>query len=72
MTEAEMIHWINTSTYEYLLAKWRFSKVGDPFFCGHVGDHFAATLKRIRLQIGPEEHERISELVGWRRNRKHT
>ena len=25
--------------------RWRFSKVGDPFFQGEVGDYFSAKLK---------------------------
>lgn len=65
MTDEEMLDIIDNMDYFSLLRRWRFSKVGDPFFQGDVGKYYAKRLNRIREVIGEEEAARISKLIGW-------
>jgi hypothetical protein len=64
MTKEQMKEWIDNASYEELLAKWRFSPVGDPFFQGEVGDYFTKKIITKRA-TNPEEHTRVSKKLGW-------
>jgi len=59
-----MKDWIDNSTYEELLRKWRFSNSGDPYLEGEVGVYFAAVMKQKRDE-NPEEAVRASKNIGW-------
>ena len=52
MTHEEMVQWIDSQDYEELLRRWRFARVGDPFFQDRTGEHYsqAMTKKRIALK----------------------
>jgi hypothetical protein len=65
MTEEQMITWIDHAAYEQLLYKWRFARVGDPFFSGEVGRHYASVMEAKRREVGNEEHIRASKTIGW-------
>jgi hypothetical protein len=67
MTKNEMIAWIDKSSYEALLLKWRFSRSGDPMFKGEVGQYYSNVMfkKRDALPLG--EAANISKRIGWER-----
>lgn len=65
MTVEQMKAWIDNASYEQLLSRWRFGKVGDPFFVGEVGEHYVETMKDKRSKISEEELVRISKAIGW-------
>lgn len=65
MTKEELIHWIDSASYEELLRKWRFAPAGDPFFRNEVGVYYCSVLHRKREEIGPEKHAAVSKRVGW-------
>ena len=64
MTNDEMKRWIDTADYTELLRRWRFAKVGDPFFQGEVGDYYAKALAAW-IDADPEGHTRASKAIGW-------
>ena len=64
MTEDEMKAWIDGSTYEQLLRRWRFGKVGDPFFQGEVGEHYSKVMFEKR-DADPDGAVRASKNIGW-------
>ena len=55
---------IDQMNYEQLLANWRFSKVGDPWFQGETGEYWANRMKELR-ERDPEGSIRASKNVGW-------
>ena len=60
----EQKQWIDNSTYDELLSKWRFAPIGDPMFIGEVGDYFSQKMneKKQDPQIDPVK---VSKRVGW-------
>jgi len=64
MTEQERVEalkkQIDGMSHYGLCSRWRFSKAGDPFFQGEVGDYFKAKLKEMG-GFTPE----ISKSLGW-------
>lgn len=56
---------IDGMTYTDMLRRWRFALTGDPLFQGPSGDYYAERMKKIRAEIGPEEHTRVSKEIGW-------
>lgn len=64
MTEQECIEGlkrqIDAMSHYDLCSRWRFSKVGDPFFQGEVGEYFVVKLKE-KGGFTPE----ISKQLGW-------
>ena len=66
MTDDERKYWIDNASYGALLSKWRFSKTGNPFFEGEVGDYYAKVMKCKREEVGDAEHTRISKAIGWK------
>ena len=65
MTDQEMKDWIDSASYESLLTRWRFAKVGDKFFQGEVGEYYSNVMKRLRNEIPNEEHVATSKRIGW-------
>ena len=66
MTEQEMMDWIDKQPYVELLRKWRFAKIGDPFFQrGPVFDHYDKVMKEKKQQIGDLAAVKASKQVGW-------
>ncbi len=62
----EQKEWIDTASYEDLLAKWRFAPAGDPFFTGETALYFEAKMKTLRETIGSSGHAAASKRLGWR------
>jgi hypothetical protein len=56
---------IDDMDVETLLAKNRFSKIGDPWFQGKVGDYLLARLAKLRDE-NPEAYTQASKDIGWR------
>jgi len=67
MTEIEMRKWIDESSYEILLQKWRFAAAGDPFFAKEIGEYFSRVLHLKRKELGEANHTLISKRIGWGR-----
>ena len=65
MTEQEMKQWIDGSSYETLLDKWRFSPPGNPFFQGEVGQYYKDVMFTKRDALSNEDQVRASKNVGW-------
>ena len=65
MNQAEMLEWVEKATNEELLRKWRFAKIGDPFF--QDVDVSAAVSKRLAhlRNQNPDEYTAISNRIGW-------
>jgi hypothetical protein len=61
----QMMRWIDQASYDELLRKLRFARLGDPYFQGAVGDHYTAVMQRRRDEIGPAAHTCASKAVGW-------
>ncbi|HBC94343.1 MAG TPA: hypothetical protein DCZ10_15950 [Pelotomaculum sp.] len=53
--------YIDSLSYESLLARWRFAPVGDPWFQGETGDYWRKRMSEIK----PQNHAGISKRVGW-------
>jgi len=58
--------WIDNSTYEQLLSKWRFAPAGDPLFQGEMGKYYSEVMFRKR-DADPDAAVRASKNVGWDR-----
>lgn len=56
--------WIDNSTYEELLRRWRYAPVGDPIFQSEVGQYFKEVMFKKR-DADPDEAVRASKRVGW-------
>ena len=60
----EQKKWIDASSYEGLLHKWRFAAVGDAMFQGDTGDYYSKVMaeKRSSERDGGVS---ASKSVGW-------
>ena len=58
----EQKEWIDKATYETLLRKWRFSPLGDAFFCGECGTYFSKVMSEKKRKC---DHVAASKNVGW-------
>jgi len=56
---------INGMTYEELLRRSRFAKIGDRMFHHERGRYFKQRMQESRRRVGEEEHQRVSKLIGW-------
>ena len=54
--------WIDAASYEELLNKWRFARIGDPMFQGETGEYYAAVM---REKGKTEDHVQVSKNIGW-------
>jgi len=64
MTNAQK-EWIDSRTYEELLARWRFAAVGDPMFQGEAGEYYAKVMFTKRDQLPASEAVAASKRIGW-------
>lgn len=62
MTDRE---WIMKASYKDLLARNRFSPIGDPIFIGVIGQFFMEQMAMKKSELSAEEHVRISKQIGW-------
>jgi hypothetical protein len=53
---------IDESSYESLLSRWRFSKIGEPLFQGESGDYFQKVMLEKKELV---DHVAISKKIGW-------
>jgi hypothetical protein len=60
----EQKKWIDDATYETLLYKWRFARLGDPLMQGDTGDYYAKVMAQKR-DADPADAVRASKSVGW-------
>ena len=65
MTDEEMIKWIDGTSFEELLRKWRFATAGDPFFQGEIGQYYSKVMFAKRDAMKHNEAVQISKNVGW-------
>jgi len=56
---------IDKMDYKSMLAKWRFSSIGDPFFQDERGQYFAEAMKKKRIEVGDDAHVAASKDIGW-------
>lgn len=57
---------IDGMTYEQLLAKWRFTPIGDPMFQDESGQYFSNRMKELRSAPGGNEaYVAASKKIGW-------
>lgn len=57
---------IDAKSYEQLLAGWRNSPIGSPWFQDETGEYWAARMKELRSQPGgDEQHVAASKSIGW-------
>lgn len=62
MTDKE---WIDGSSVETLLRRWRFSPSGDHMFQGELGDYYKKVMFEKRDALPPGEAVTASKNVGW-------
>jgi len=62
----EQKDWIDNTTLELLLSKWRFSTMGDPWFQGECGTYYSSVMNEKR-NADPEAWTTASKRVGWER-----
>lgn len=57
--------WIDQASYEDLFRINRFDSLGSPWVSGEIGGYLLARLNELRNNLTPQEHTRISKLIGW-------
>ena len=67
MTENEMKTWVDNASYQDLLQKNRFSKIGDPFFQGEMGDYTLNAMQYKKEALPDGGIVPISKRIGWKR-----
>lgn len=63
--KAAMQAWIDTASYEDLLAKWRNAPSGSPYFQGEVGDYYSKVMKQRKSELSHAEQVATSKRIGW-------
>ena len=61
----EQKKWIDDSSYETLLRKWRFAPSGDPLLQEEVGEYYAGVMFKKKAAIGDSGAVAASKAVGW-------
>jgi hypothetical protein len=57
---------IDSMSYQQLLHRWRFAKIGDPWFLDDTGEYWGKRMAELRnLPGGDKEHVRASKAIGW-------
>lgn len=54
--------WIDNTSYQDLLRKWRFAPLGDPMFQGEIGEYYEKVMAEKRKTA---DHVQASKNVGW-------
>lgn len=57
--------WIDKASYMELLAKWRFSAIGDPMFQKETGKYYAEIMNQKKSQSPAADAVAASKLIGW-------
>ena len=60
----EQKEWIDESSYESLLERWRNAPVGDEMFIGETGKYYKEVMARKR-DSDPDDAVRASKAIGW-------
>ena len=61
----EQKDWIDNSSYEGLLSRWRNAPGGsDSIFQGNTGQYYGKVMREKREQVGHAEHVRASKAIG--------
>jgi hypothetical protein len=63
MIDSNVKDWIDNSSYETLLKKWRYAPVGSPYFQGETGDYYAKIMAEKRDAVGDEAAVRASKNI---------
>ena len=61
----EMKEWIDNATYQELLYKWRFAKIGSTWFSGEIGEYYNKVMAKKRKETTDAEHTAASKAIGW-------
>ncbi len=64
MTESQK-QWIDNSSYESLLHRWRNAPVGDKMFQGDTFEYFSKVMAKKRSEVSEEQHTATSKKIGW-------
>ena len=56
---------VDTMSYEGLLRRNRFEKIGSPWFGPEVGPYLIARMNELRQTISDAEFTQISKKIGW-------
>jgi len=60
--------YIDSLSYEALLYKWRFSKIGDPWMADETGKYWGDRMSELRSKPGGDDtHVQASKNIGWDR-----
>ena len=62
--DREQKYWIDTTSYEELLRRWRYGRIGDPLFQGFTGNYYKKIMTKKGDALPVEEKVAISKRVG--------
>jgi len=65
MNTEQMKNWIDNASYEALLARWRFAKIGSPWFQGEVGEHYSKVMRERTKNLNTAKKVETSKKIGW-------
>lgn len=63
--EAQDKEFIDNSTYEVLLHKWRTAEMGHPIFQGNTGKYFQTVMFAKKKLLSVEAQVQVSKSVGF-------
>ena len=61
---AEEKHWLDTASYADLLARQRFARPGEVWFCGSNGEYYEQKIRERRQELLPFEADEIERRIG--------
>lgn len=61
----EQKEWIDNASYEDLLRRWRFGKLGDQMLQGDAGEYFCNRMVSLRNALPNAEVVATSKRIGW-------
>ena len=62
----EMKDWIDQSSYEDLLRRYRLAPIGDPIFQEEVGKYYEEIMSKKKKEVGDVVAIQASKNIGWR------
>ena len=63
------LKWLDEASYADLLARWRYGRKGEVWFCGTNATRYKRIIEQRKLELLPFEAERIEKEVGWSNGR---
>lgn len=63
--ESQVKDWIDRASYEDLLRRSRFGKLGDPIFQGERGEKFFRVMQEKKEALTHAQQVQASKNVGW-------